>query len=83
MDRLVRRCSRPFVRGMVHLRYQLLCLCWSMGKFTPLAFVLCMCTALTIPNQDLLMDWSLLRPHAPYPLLRHELLYNNAIPVSV
>ncbi|TBU41712.1 EXS-domain-containing protein [Dichomitus squalens] len=29
---------------------------------------------------DLLMDWSLLRPHAPYTLLRHEMLYNNAIP---
>ncbi|PIL23311.1 transporter [Ganoderma sinense ZZ0214-1] len=29
---------------------------------------------------DLLMDWSLLRPHAPYSMLRQELLYHNAIP---
>ncbi|KAI1794482.1 EXS-domain-containing protein [Ganoderma leucocontextum] len=29
---------------------------------------------------DLLMDWSLLRPHARYPMLRQELLYHNAIP---
>ncbi|KAM5537632.1 hypothetical protein V8D89_008710 [Ganoderma adspersum] len=29
---------------------------------------------------DLLMDWSLLRPHAPYPMLRQELLYHNTIP---
>ena len=29
------------------------------------------------------MDWSLLRPHAPYPMLRQELLYHNTIPVSV
>ena len=29
------------------------------------------------------MDWSLLRPHAPYPMLRQELLYHTTIPVSV
>ncbi|KAI0760360.1 EXS-domain-containing protein [Fomes fomentarius] len=29
---------------------------------------------------DLLMDWSLLRPHAHYPLLRNDLLYSNSIP---
>ncbi|RPD75683.1 EXS-domain-containing protein [Lentinus tigrinus ALCF2SS1-7] len=29
---------------------------------------------------DLLMDWSLLRPHAPYPLLRPNILYSNHIP---
>lgn len=33
-------------------------------------------------RQDLLMDWSLLRPHARYTLLRSDLLYTNTIPVS-
>lgn len=28
------------------------------------------------------MDWSLLRPHAKYPLLRSDILYTNAVPVS-
>lgn len=32
--------------------------------------------------QDCLMDWSVLRPHAKYPLLRNDLLYTNRIPVS-
>ena len=27
------------------------------------------------------MDWSLLRPHARYPLLRPNILYSNNIPV--
>ncbi|EMD35362.1 hypothetical protein CERSUDRAFT_53432 [Gelatoporia subvermispora B] len=31
---------------------------------------------------DLLMDWSLLRPHTRYPLLRAEVLYTDYIPVS-
>ncbi|KAK7686014.1 hypothetical protein QCA50_010825 [Cerrena zonata] len=30
---------------------------------------------------DLLMDWSLLRPHVDPPLLRPELLYRNVVPV--
>ncbi|OBZ67468.1 Phosphate transporter PHO1 [Grifola frondosa] len=30
---------------------------------------------------DFLMDWSVLRPHATYPLLRSELLYTNCIPL--
>ncbi|KAI0754333.1 EXS-domain-containing protein [Daedaleopsis nitida] len=30
---------------------------------------------------DLLMDWSLLRPHVPYPLLRKDLLYSNNVPL--
>ncbi|KAH9973864.1 EXS family-domain-containing protein [Lactifluus volemus] len=29
---------------------------------------------------DLLMDWSLLRPHARFKFLRQELLYSNSIP---
>ncbi|KAF5345945.1 hypothetical protein D9758_011435 [Tetrapyrgos nigripes] len=29
---------------------------------------------------DFWMDWSVLRPHVRYPLLREELIYNNAIP---
>ncbi|OCH89346.1 EXS-domain-containing protein [Obba rivulosa] len=29
---------------------------------------------------DILMDWSLLRPHARYPLLRSEVLYTGYIP---
>lgn len=28
------------------------------------------------------MDWSVLRPHAKYPLLRPELIYVDYIPVS-
>lgn len=28
------------------------------------------------------MDWSVLRPRAPHPLLRPELIYTNNIPVS-
>ncbi|THH00485.1 hypothetical protein EW026_g2059 [Hermanssonia centrifuga] len=30
---------------------------------------------------DLLMDWSVLRPHATYPFLRSELLYGSSIPL--
>ena len=33
-------------------------------------------------GQDILMDWSLLRPHSRYPLLRSELLYQAYLPVS-
>ena len=29
------------------------------------------------------MDWSLLRPHARYPLLRPNILYSNNIPVRI
>ncbi|KAG6377628.1 EXS family-domain-containing protein [Boletus reticuloceps] len=29
---------------------------------------------------DFLMDWSLCRPHARYPLLRSELVYKSHIP---
>lgn len=32
--------------------------------------------------KDLLMDWSLLRPHVNPLLLRPELLYRNVVPVS-
>ncbi|KAI0052145.1 EXS-domain-containing protein [Auriscalpium vulgare] len=31
---------------------------------------------------DLLMDWSVLRPHAKVPLLRSELIYSGYIPIS-
>lgn len=31
--------------------------------------------------QDLLMDWSLLRPHVQHPLLRSDILYTSALPV--
>lgn len=33
-------------------------------------------------TQDYLTDWSLLRPHAKYPLLRDEVLCTDHIPVS-
>ena len=38
---------------------------------------------LILPNQDLLMDWSVLRPHGKYPLLREGLMYTNHIPVRL
>ncbi|KAG9313638.1 EXS family protein/ERD1/XPR1/SYG1 family protein [Chiua virens] len=31
---------------------------------------------------DFLMDWSMFKPHARYPLLRPELIYKSRIPVS-
>lgn len=31
--------------------------------------------------QDVLMDWSLCKPHAQYPLLRPELIFKTQIPV--
>ncbi|EGO29715.1 hypothetical protein SERLADRAFT_457875, partial [Serpula lacrymans var. lacrymans S7.9] len=30
---------------------------------------------------DFLMDWSFLKPHARYPLLRNELIYTNELPL--
>lgn len=36
---------------------------------------------LTARCQDVLMDWSLLRPHARFGFLRDELLYSSHIPV--
>lgn len=37
------------------------------------------CSAIYSATWDLLMDWSLLRLHSPYPLLRNELIYSNHI----
>ncbi|TCD67423.1 hypothetical protein EIP91_012395 [Steccherinum ochraceum] len=39
------------------------------------------CYSLYAGAWDLLMDWSLLRPHARYHLLRSDVLYTNAVPV--
>ena len=33
-------------------------------------------------TQDYLTDWSLLRPHSKYPLLRDEVLYSDHLSVS-
>ena len=41
----------------------------------------CIDRGLTAEHQDLLMDWSLLRPHARFMFLREELLYSSYIPV--
>jgi len=41
----------------------------------------CIDQGLTAEHQDLLMDWSLLRPHARFIFLREELLYSSHIPV--
>jgi len=37
------------------------------------------CSSIYSATWDLLMDWSLLRLHSPYPLLRSELIYSNHI----
>lgn len=37
---------------------------------------------LTIVRQDLLVDWSVLRPHARFVFLRDELIYSSWISVS-
>ncbi|KAA1472556.1 EXS-domain-containing protein [Dentipellis sp. KUC8613] len=37
--------------------------------------------AIYASSWDFLMDWSLLRPHAKYPLLRSELVYSSYIPL--
>ncbi|KAI9065265.1 EXS-domain-containing protein [Trametes sanguinea] len=53
------------------------------GKRGPIFVVWCVFAtnySLYAGAWDLLMDWSLLKPHAPYPLLRPNLLYNNTIP---
>ncbi|KIK00028.1 hypothetical protein K443DRAFT_101164, partial [Laccaria amethystina LaAM-08-1] len=39
------------------------------------------CSSIYSATWDLLMDWSLLRLHSPYPLLRSELIYSNHISV--
>jgi len=41
----------------------------------------CIDQGLTAEHQDLLMDWSLLRPHTRFMFLREELLYSSHIPV--
>lgn len=47
------------------------------------------CAAFTVASrfdpdatQDYLTDWSLLRPHAKYPLLRNEILCSDYVSVS-
>ncbi|CDO74587.1 hypothetical protein BN946_scf184583.g14 [Trametes cinnabarina] len=55
----------------------------SGGQRGPMFVAWCVfgtCYSIYAGAWDLLMDWSLLKPHAPYPLLRPNLLYNNAIP---
>ena len=73
---LSRRARRIFC-GMVYLWNHLRTVCVCMGKRSHVSFALLLMTAL----QDLLMDWSLLRPHARYPFLRDELLYPDHVPV--
>ncbi|KAI0642772.1 EXS-domain-containing protein [Trametes meyenii] len=53
------------------------------GKRGPIFVLWCIFAtnySLYAGSWDLLMDWSLLRPHAPYPFLRPNLLYTNNIP---
>jgi len=40
------------------------------------------CLLIASSSQDLVVDWSVLRPKARYPLLRTDLLYANHISVS-
>ncbi|KAH8084370.1 EXS family protein/ERD1/XPR1/SYG1 family protein [Cristinia sonorae] len=52
------------------------------GKSFVVWIVFATCYSIYAGSWDLLMDWSLLRPHVPrYPLLRPNILYTNAVPV--
>ncbi|TFK72108.1 EXS-domain-containing protein, partial [Pluteus cervinus] len=55
----------------------------SQGRGRGASFALwCICNtsyAVYASSWDLLMDWSLLRRHARYPLLRQELVYSNQV----
>ncbi|KAH9976771.1 EXS-domain-containing protein [Lactifluus volemus] len=52
------------------------------GRGTSFVFFCLLGTIYSIyaSSWDLLMDWSLLRPHARFKFLRHELLYSSSIP---
>lgn len=52
-----------------------------LGK-SPLPYVsICFDNHGIFASQDFLMDWSVCKPHARYPLLRTELVYKSQIPV--
>ncbi|KAF8331469.1 EXS family-domain-containing protein [Cantharellus anzutake] len=51
------------------------------GTMFPIFMVVAfMCTIFTC-SWDLLMDWSLMRPHARHKFLRQNLIYTNSVPV--
>ena len=64
----------------MYIWYKLLPLRWCLGMYMRLNHVV---GVSNVCSQDLLMDWSLLRPHARYPLLRPNILYSNNIPVRI
>jgi hypothetical protein len=76
------RCwARHELRILLLLRSDLLNICFIMGKSK--FDVTYVDQGLTAGCQDLLMDWSLLRPHARFMFLREELLYSSHIPVRL
>ncbi|KAG8807092.1 hypothetical protein FRC17_004660, partial [Serendipita sp. 399] len=72
-------------RREILLQHAVLCIVLSLetrsprnGPFVAYVFFACVMSIYTT-SWDLLMDWSLLKPGARYPLLRKELMYSNQI----
>ena len=64
---------------LLHSRILIISLQISMGEHTKLRWIVFYHLQ---DVQDLLMDWSIMDPHARHPLLRQNLIYTDAIPVS-
>lgn len=85
---MAKHASKPSLRNapcwssfhpLVFYRCSLFDVCVCLGEFLHLVYIPATMTYLL--TQDFLMDWSLLKPHAQYPLLRPELVYKSQIPV--
>ena len=67
------------LRSLLHSRILIICLWIGMGEHTKLRWIV---LSHLRDVQDLLMDWSIMEPHAKHAFLRQNLIYMDAIPVS-